>query len=328
MEPSLSLKSIIKELRFGELTGLIILFAFLAALYFAESVLLIKFLVSLLRKKPRKKPAKPIVILHALTLASVLCLAYGFFIEPYWVETKIIEIATPKLNKTSFRIAQISDLHCDRGSVNEKRIPDIINKLKPDIVVFTGDALNTSLALPVFQDTLKRINAGIKYAVRGNVDARYWPKINLFKNSGFKELNNKRAAVVKNGETIFLYGMNYTYQKINPAMLQNSAGKNFKIFLYHSSALIEYARNNVDLYLSGHTHGGQVSLPFYGAIITLSKYGKKYESGIYHIGSTILYVNRGLGMDMMPAPKIRFFARPEITIFDIKPVSDKQVSDK
>jgi hypothetical protein len=76
---------------------------------------------------------------------------------------------------------------------------------------------------------------------------------------------------------------------------------------------------NVDLYLAGHTHGGQIALPFYGAIITLSKFGKKYESGEYRVGNTILYVNRGLGLAGGFNPKMRFFARPEITVFDLKP---------
>jgi hypothetical protein len=73
------------------------------------------------------------------------------------------------------------------------------------------------------------------------------------------------------------------------------------------------------LYLCGHTHGGQVALPFYGAIITLTKYGKKYEAGMYEVGDSLLYVNRGLGLDSRWLPKVRFFARPEIAVFDILP---------
>ena len=76
---------------------------------------------------------------------------------------------------------------------------------------------------------------------------------------------------------------------------------------------------NVDLYLCGHTHGGQIAMPFYGALITMSKFGKKYEAGMYTVGDTILYVNRGIGMDGGPAPRVRFLARPEITVFEIHP---------
>ena len=85
---------------------------------------------------------------------------------------------------------------------------------------------------------------------------------------------------------------------------------------------------NVDLYLSGHTHGGQIALPLYGAIITLAKFGKKYEAGLYEVGDTILYVNRGMGLEPRPAPQIRFCAQPEITVFDIGPRKESEKADE
>ncbi|UCD15100.1 MAG: metallophosphoesterase, partial [Candidatus Omnitrophota bacterium] len=78
---------------------------------------------------------------------------------------------------------------------------------------------------------------------------------------------------------------------------------------------------NIDLYLAGHTHGGQVNVPFYGALITCSRYGKKYESGKYRVNNMVLYVNRGIGMEGGDAPRVRFLCRPQITIFDIGPAS-------
>jgi uncharacterized protein len=77
--------------------------------------------------------------------------------------------------------------------------------------------------------------------------------------------------------------------------------------------------SHIDLYLAGHTHGGQIALPYFGAIITLAKYGKKYEAGEYQVGNIILYVNRGIGLAAGVNPKMRFFARPEITVIDLKP---------
>lgn len=60
-----------------------------------------------------------------------------------------------------------------------------------------------------------------------------------------------------------------------------------------------------------------MALPFYGALVTLSKFGKRYEAGLYHEGDTWLYVNRGIGMEGGPAPRVRFCARPELTILEI-----------
>jgi predicted MPP superfamily phosphohydrolase len=87
--------------------------------------------------------------------------------------------------------------------------------------------------------------------------------------------------------------------------------------LYHYPDLIDrLASKQVDLLLAGHTHGGQIALPFFGAIVTLSKGWKRYERGLYRVGESYLYVNRGLGTDL---PAIRFFARPEIAVIDLIP---------
>jgi predicted MPP superfamily phosphohydrolase len=94
------------------------------------------------------------------------------------------------------------------------------------------------------------------------------------------------------------------------------------MFLYHfPSEIVAVSHYPVDLMLSGHTHGGQVCLPFYGAVITHSKTSKRYERGLYKLDQTWLYVNRGIGMDGGATPRIRFLARPEVTVIDIKPDS-------
>ena len=93
----------------------------------------------------------------------------------------------------------------------------------------------------------------------------------------------------------------------------------FTILLYHYPDEVERARKRrVDLYCAGHTHGGQVALPLYGALLTLSRSGKKYEAGLYRVGETWLYVNRGIGMEGS-SPRVRFCARPEVTVILLEP---------
>jgi predicted MPP superfamily phosphohydrolase len=87
------------------------------------------------------------------------------------------------------------------------------------------------------------------------------------------------------------------------------------VLLYHAPDLMpEAADYGLDLYLCGHTHGGQVRLPIFGAILTSSQYGKKYEMGLYESGRTHMYVSRGVGLEGLSAPRIRFLAPPEITL--------------
>jgi predicted MPP superfamily phosphohydrolase len=84
---------------------------------------------------------------------------------------------------------------------------------------------------------------------------------------------------------------------------------------YHSPDLIEAAsERGIDLYLAGHTHGGQIRLPLYGAIATSSIYYKEYEAGLFQLGRTYLYVSRGLGLEGASAPRARFLCRPEVAV--------------
>ena len=97
----------------------------------------------------------------------------------------------------------------------------------------------------------------------------------------------------------------------------------FSILLYHTPDLMPYiadarvAGTGVTLYLAGHTHGGQIRLPIYGALATSSRWGKRYEMGRYYEGETTLYVSRGLGMEGLGAPRARFLAPPEIILWNI-----------
>lgn len=307
-----------------EKVNILVFAGFVAAVYLAEIFLVLVYVINKRRGKTGRNmlTRKPAIVVHLLAITGVVCFLYGYFIEPYWVEVNTIQIQTDKLANTSLRVVQISDLHCDKKIRNENKLAGLINPLKPDIIVFTGDCLNTTEALAVFQDTLKSLKAQIgKYAVKGNWDTTSRNPFDLFANTNFKVLEKQSIKLQKNGETFYISGLDAKYNSIKyHDALTSVPDKYYSIFLYHYPDLAEdLGQVNVDLYLAGHTHGGQVALPFYGALITLSKHGKKYESGKFIIGNTTLYVNRGLGLESAGAPKVRFFARPEITIFDIKP---------
>lgn len=296
-----------------ELIVLLIFLATIIIVYASELALLLDFILVKLKGVGKPKLfSKPAIILHIFALIGIICFLYGYFIEPYWIEINTINIYTEKLKNTTLKVVHISDLHCDKKIRNENKLPDIINPLKPDIIVFTGDTLNTPKALDTFKDVMKKIKAKIgKYAVRGNFDDWFWKKLDLFSNTGFKVLDKDKVKLVKDNETFYISG----------EVLEDIPKNNYSILLYHYPDLIEDLKKfNVDLYLTGHTHGGQVALPFYGAFITLSEHGKKYESGKYVVGDTILYINRGIGLE--PALKVRFFARPEITVFNIMPKNE------
>lgn len=292
------------------------------AVYIKEGMLIFGFLLHKLRRAagPSGFLAKKAIAVHILAVAGILCFLYGIFIEPHWIEVKKIGLESGKLSNAGLRVVQISDLHTDLRGINEKKLVGIVNSLDPDIIVFTGDAMGKPKALPVFKSTLKSLKANIgKFAVTGNYDYRFLRGLDLFGGTGFHVLDYETVRIIKDGGVFFISGLNYEHGKSWPGLLREVPKGYYSIFLYHTPDLIEDIKGaNVDLYLAGHTHGGQVALPFYGAIITLSKYGKRYEAGEYKVGGTVLYVNRGLGTDgKMGMAGVRFFSRPEVTVFDI-----------
>jgi predicted MPP superfamily phosphohydrolase len=97
-----------------------------------------------------------------------------------------------------------------------------------------------------------------------------------------------------------------------------SSEEALRLLLFHSPDIAQDASEaGVDLYLCGHTHGGQVRLPFYGALITSSALGKKYEMGRYEIGPMTLYVSRGIGVEGASAPRARFLCSPEVILWSL-----------
>jgi hypothetical protein len=103
------------------------------------------------------------------------------------------------------------------------------------------------------------------------------------------------------------------------ATIPDSPPAPFTLLLYHSPDLMPQAvRAGVDLYLCGHTHGGQIRLPLVGALVTSSRFWKKYEMGRYVEKNTMMYVSRGIGMEGMGAPRARFLCPPEIELIELR----------
>jgi len=258
-----------------------------------------------------------------LACLGVLCIAYGFVVEPYWLDVTHERIVADELppGSRSVRIAQVSDLHCDSVERIEDEVVEALRSEAPDLIVFTGDCVNSLEAMPLFKKSLRALSdIAPTYVIRGNWDVWFWPERDRFGDTGAVELDGAGRVVEVEGVRFWLGGAMVGDQRSIDRGLAQVPQDLFSVFLYHSPDVTRAASAaGVDLFLTGHTHGGQIALPGYGALVTLTEVGKLYESGRYQVGSMVAYVNRGLGMEGGGAPRVRFCARPELTIFEIAP---------
>jgi hypothetical protein len=292
------------------------------------------FLLARLRGKPaagarRGRPAFVLFLLINLGFSVVQVDAY--VVEPLLVETTELTLHFDHLQPASppVRIVQITDLHIERAGFREAQVVQKANALRPDLIVLTGDYLNLSylwdpVAAEQFRSLVDQLEApyGI-YAVRGTVEpvpeAMAW----LVEDTDIVWLEQETVTLDVRGQSITLVGVacshnqNLDIQRLHQT-LDYKPASDMTVLLFHSPDLIlEAAELGVDLYLAGHTHGGQIRLPMIGAVVTHSIYGSRYASGLFQEGDTTMYVSRGLGFEGSWLPRARFLCRPEVVSIDL-----------
>lgn len=307
----------------GEMIYLLLFLSVVAAVFVFE---LRTLLVLALRRRGLVRPASPRMqrlegCCHGLALFGVLCMAWGYTIEPYAIDVSRTTRQVPGLIRP-LRVVHFSDTHCDLTARNESRAVELVRELQPDLLFFTGDSLNTAERLPRFRAMLAAMPAREgKYAVRGNYDCSYWPDLDLFAGTGFHELTAETVRPLDDCPALTLTGLSLARRGKWRELLGRLSTDEVNLFLFHTPELARLvSRYPVDLYLCGHVHGGQVAMPFWGALITFSPLGKAFERGAYDLGRCLIYVNRGLGMEGGWAPRVRFGSRPEITVIDLLPL--------
>lgn len=244
------------------------------------------------------------------------CVIYGFF-EPLQLVTTSLKISSSKL-KSPIRIVQLTDLHCDGTIRNEKKLPQVVRDLHPDLILFTGDAANNELGLEDFHTCMAEISKiAPTFGVYGNHDSRTRRKVETFQNSRVDNLDSRSTVVDVKGNKVWIGGAAIDSEGFLSDIMSKAPGDAYKIFLYHYPDGIRAASaKGLDLFLAGQTHGGQIRLPFYGALVTASTLGKQFEYGHYVVGKTHMNVSSGIGMTGLP---VRFLTPPEVAVIDVVP---------
>jgi predicted MPP superfamily phosphohydrolase len=279
-------------------------------------------------RKSRPSPANWFKLLLAPNLLLLVLGLYGFLVEPQQLTVSQVEIQAAGLDHP-LRIVQLSDLHVERATRRELGLPQRVAELKPDLIVLTGDYLNTSylddpIAIHDLREMVGQLYAPLGiYAVDGTVEEPERTQF-LFAGLNVRVLDNEVISLPAAGKNFKLVGLSNRVIANDTLVLKSlMAGlsrADYTLLMYHNPDQAYVASElGVDLYLTGHTHGGQVRLPLYGALLTSSKFGKTFEQGSYSLGNMMLYVNRGVGMEGSLAPRVRFLAPPEIAVIDLIP---------
>lgn len=260
--------------------------------------------------------------MKTLLFFSILLLLWGFIIEPQFVVLKKYKLTNPELK--GIKAIFISDLHIapwQKGRL--KRIVKNIQKQNPDIIFCSGDFVSGYLphkTLPIeeISNELGKLSPKLGfYAVLGNHD--WWQNgANIreaLTKKGITVLENNSKKIDINGKTITIAGLEDLQTRIpNPEKALKGATRT-TILLTHNPDTYFDLNHQVFLTLAGHNHGGQVQIPFYGAIIVPANSGTKFANGIFEEKNGTLIITKGLGNSIM---NVRFCCPPEIVILEFE----------
>lgn len=260
-------------------------------------------------------------LFYAAIAANVIfaaCLIDAFIIEPRTLTiTRIaVECAGIRSDANKVKIVHISDLHFEKSTALTGKVLASISRESPDLICVTGDMYQMGeYDLAGFKSFMTRLcDIAPTYFVCGYDDEQ----IILDAASGRALFADVRGRILRIRNTeIEVAGMGGYRMADGPH--RYGAESDLKVMLSHSpDALDEAARNGADLFLAGHTHGGQIRLPVWGAVITNCETGKRYEYGLYKKGKLNAFVTRGIGLEPRPAPQARFLCRPEVVVISVR----------
>jgi predicted MPP superfamily phosphohydrolase len=282
-------------------------------------------------KARRKRIIK--ITAAALALSLVFLAVWSFFIEPNRLVVKEETILLPNWPSgfENLKIAVLSDLHVGSPFINTDKlnyIVTLVNEAQPDLVVLLGDFMiqgvlgGKAVEPEVIAEALKNLRArhGV-FAVLGNHDWWYdGPRVRrALEAVGIRVLDDDVERIERNGEAIWLAGFAdaWTNKTDIRGTLARVTDEAPVVALTHNPDLFPRIPQRVVLTLAGHTHGGQVNLPFVGRLRVPSEFGQRYAAGHVVEENHHLFVTTGIGTSIIP---VRFRVPPEIVFLTLKTV--------
>lgn len=260
-------------------------------------------------------------------LCTLLAILYPTVIEPNWIEVKTLDLTLPHLSQDfeGYRLVHLTDIHADDW-MTKKRLGNIVktvNRQAPDLILLTGDYVTkqANKYAPTLSSLRELKASDGAIAVQGNHDIWSDPlRIHqALEDANILELVNDVITIRRSSGLLNIAGVDDVWAQRDrlDRVLVRLPNQGSSILLAHEPDFADTsaATGRFDLQLSGHSHGGQVKIPFTRGPI-LPPYGKRYPFGLYQVNGMVQYTGRGLGM---VSPRVRLNARPEITVFRLHP---------
>jgi uncharacterized protein len=275
-------------------------------------------------------PKLKFLVVRAIKVLLVGCVLvfsvsiYAHKIEPNWLDVTTTEIKLPNLERAfdGYRIVQITDLHAGDGidRAQLEKVVELVNAQNPDLVVITGDLVSRLPRQHVnLLDTLTKLHPrDVTLSVLGNHDVfnDATPVRKAIAKAGITLLENTVYTLHRDRSTLHIAGVGDVFFKLDDLdrVLTQLPTTGAAIMLAHEPDFADEAAatGRFGLQLSGHSHGGQIRIPFYGGYVP--DFARKYPRGRYQVGNMIQYTSRGIGMIKIYA---RFNCRPEISVFNL-----------
>jgi len=270
-------------------------------------------------------------LLLAIAFVVVVVLTvWGFVIEPNRLVVNEVSLPIAEVDARfgNLRVALISDLHVGSPWIDLKKLHDVVaktNAVKPDLILLAGDFVAESVIGGHFLDAesiaaeLGNLSAPLgTFAVLGNHDWVYDGKrvTTALTSVGIQVIENGAVRINRDGKHIWLLGIADAWTRkpdFSKALAEVTDDAPVMAFT-HNPDIFPNAPQRVLLMLAGHTHGGQVNLPFVGRLVVPSKYNQRYAIGHVVENGRHLYVSPGVGTSIFP---MRFRVPPEITVLDL-----------
>lgn len=268
---------------------------------------------------------EPGFFMWTYALGLVVCF-YGVTFRRWFFVTRRVEIRVPGLDARldGYRIVHLSDLHI--GALTPpwwgKRWIERANRERADAIAVTGDLVTSGVA---FHQAIAELVGGLRardgvFCAMGNHDyfGEGEPLITFIRARGPKVLRNEGVLVERDGARLYIAAIDDTWTRranLDQALSERPAGVATVMLAHDPDRFSQIAKRGVQLVLSGHTHGGQIAVPFLARWINASKLAHHFHLGVYEEGDSTLYVHPGLGTT---GPPIRLGVAPAVVVLTLR----------